>query len=87
MRVLVILLDLVSISETQEPAVINDIARDSKLRLFFVLIGYGSELDWTNDRQMSVAQFSFQNFILSTWLHCILDDWYQCEDLEFGKYY
>ena len=45
MRVLVILLDLVSISETQEPAVINDIARDSKLWLLFVLIGYRRELD------------------------------------------
>ena len=32
MRVLVILLDLVSISETQEPAIINDIARDSNFR-------------------------------------------------------
>ena len=45
MRVLVILLDLISISETQEPAVINDIARDSKLWLLFVLIGYRKELD------------------------------------------
>ena len=40
MRVLVILLDLVTISETQEPAIINDIARDSKFHKARVLIGH-----------------------------------------------
>ena len=34
MRVLVILFDSDLISETQEPAIINDIARDSKFRLY-----------------------------------------------------
>ena len=53
MRVLVILLDLFSITETQEPAVINDIVRDSQKRWihpFWMKIDMNIASYWIYDR-------------------------------------